>query len=276
MTSNILYDVIVIGASEEGLIFCDQLLQKTKNAKIALISKHFNFQTAKQNLSGVDKFEDEAVFSYYKHRLLGVYMQKNEAIFGKVIVIATGTTPIKSTLKNLNIKYDIKDIKASKTTPAVVYGDDEYAAKYALSLAKKFKYVYLGTKSLDLPFGARLNKKIDNTANILHLPNCNIVSCKNDKAGNLAEIQLDTYSTIKCTALVMSLGRKPASAGIDKRMIKLDSDGYIVTKEFSETTEIPNIFAIGGCTKNSSKRKITDAINTIIKRHALEKIEEEN
>ena len=47
-------------------------------------------------------------------------------------------------------------------------------------------------------------------------------------------------------------------------------------KKFSETTEIPNIFAIGGCTKNSSKRKITDAINTIIKRHALEKIEEEN
>ena len=276
MSSNKLYDAIIVGASEEGLAFCEQLLQKTKDAKIAIISKHFNFQTTKHTLEGVDKFEDEAVFSCYKHRVLGVYMQKNDAIFGKTIIIATGTTPIKSNLKNINIKYDIKDIKASKTSPAVVYGDDENAAKYALFVAKKFKYVYLGTKSLDLPFGTKLNKKIENTLNILHLPNCNIVACKNDKAGNLAEVQLDTYSTIKCNTLVMSLGRKPANIGIDKRMVKVDSEGYIVTKEFSETTETPNIFAIGGCAKNGSKRKVTEAVNLIINRLKLEKVEEEH
>ena len=45
-------------------------------------------------------------------------MQKNEAkIFGKVIVIATGTTPIKSMLKNLILNMILRDIKASKPLP---------------------------------------------------------------------------------------------------------------------------------------------------------------
>ena len=106
------------------------------------------------------------------------------------------------------IKEIIDNLKPDQYLEYIdILKDDERKSvqKLALSLAKKFKYVYLGTKSLDLPFGAKLNKKIENTLNILHLPNCNIVACKNDKAGNLAEVQLDTYSTIKCNALVMSL-----------------------------------------------------------------------
>ena len=268
--TNNLYDVIIVGASEEGLALCDQLNTKTKNAKIALVSKHFNFQTPKHNLANVDKFEKEVVFSYYKHRLLGVYFADKNAIFGKTIVLAVGSKPIKSSLKNTNIKYSLKEVKNAKHSPAVVFGDNDTAATYAITLSKKFKYVYLCTKSLELPYSSKLVKKIENIANILHLPNCNIVGCKNDKEGNLVEAQLDTYSSIRCAELIMSLGRSPEAPGIDKRMLKVDSEGYIITKEYNETTEIPNIFAIGACTKNSSKHKITNVVDTIIKRHNLD------
>lgn len=269
MPTNQLYDVIVVGASEEGLALCEQLNAKTKNAKIALVSKHFNLQTPKHNLQNVDKFEQEVVFSYYKHRLLGVYFTNKDAIFGKSIVIATGSKPIKSTLKNPNIKYNLNNMKYNKAAPAVVFGKDNTAATYAISLAKKFKYIYLCFDSLDLKCDSKYLKKIENIANIVCLPNCNIIACKNDKDGNLAEIQLDTYSSIRCSALVMSLGRIPEKVCIDKRMLKTDAEGFIIVKENNETTEIPNIFAIGTCTKNHTKAKITAVANTIIKRHNI-------
>ena len=37
-----LYDVIVIGASEEGISFCEQLLAKTTGLQVALVSRNFN------------------------------------------------------------------------------------------------------------------------------------------------------------------------------------------------------------------------------------------
>jgi thioredoxin reductase len=274
MTTNQLYDVIVVGASEEGLALCEQLSNKTKNAKIALVSKHFNLQTPKHNLQMVDKFEQEVVFSYYKHRLLGVYFADRNAIFGKSIVIATGSKPIKSNLKNTNIQYNLNNIKYNKAAPVVVFGKDNTAATYAISLSKKFKYVYLCSDSLELECDNKYLKKIENIANIVCLPNCNIIACKNDKEGNLVEVQLDTYSSIRCNALVMSLGRMPEKVCIDKRMLKTDSDGFIIVKENNETTEIPNIFAIGTCTKNPTKAKITAVANTIIKRHSIELKEE--
>ena len=268
-TKNKLYDVIIVGASEEGLNFCTQLKNKAPNAKIAFISKHFNFRTKKHNLEGVDIFEKEAVFSYYRQRLLGIYTADREGVFGKAIVLATGSKPTKSTFKNTNIRYNIEGIKPSKNTAAVVFGDSNLAASYAIQLAKKFKYIYLCSNSISLNCDSKYIKKIENIANIVHLPNCNITACKNDKEGNLSEIQLDTYSSIKCSTLVMCLGRSPEVSGIDKRIVKLDSEGYIVTKEFCETTEIPNIFAIGACTKNS-KTKILPVVNKLMSRLKLE------
>lgn len=266
MSTNKLYDVIIVGASKEGLKLCSLLLTQKPDIKIAFISKHFNFQPATLDLTGVDRFEQEAEFSYYRHRLLGIYMTKEDPVFGKAVVLATGSTPIKSMLKNSNIQYNLTDVKGNKTSVAMVYGNNDMAANYALTLAKKFKYVYLCTKEFKLTCASKYGKKIENTANIVHLPNCNIIACKNDKDGNLSEVLLDTYSSIKCTTLVMALGRKPDVSGFDKRMLKLDSEGYIVTKEFSETTEIPNIFAVGACAKTTESQRLSTVATTILNR----------
>jgi thioredoxin reductase len=189
-------------------------------------------------------------------------------------VVAVGTKPIKSNLKNSNIRYNLNDLKASKTNPAVVVGNNTLAATYALAMAKKFKYVYLCSNTVELDCEAKYLKKLENTANIVHLPNCNIISCKNDKEGNLTEVQLDTYSTIRCTTLVMSLGRTPDNSGLSKRMLEIDSDGYIITKEFNQTTVVPNIYAIGTCAQNGAKNRLIPTINHLIDQNKFKLREE--
>ena len=140
------------------------------------------------------------------------------------------------------------------------------AVSYALELAKKFKYVYLCSSVFKLDCNSKLLNKLNNTANIVHLPNCHIVSCKNDKEGKLAEITLDTYETIKCSALVVALGRLPDASGVSPRMIELDQDNYIKTNSLHQTTVVPTIYAIGECTRHNTKRSVTTVCNHILGR----------
>lgn len=256
-----LYDVIIIGASEEGITFCEQLLAKAAGIKVALVSRSFNREVEIEDLIKINK---EVIFSSYSHGLIGLTLADRTQIFGINVVIAVGTKPTKSTLKNCNIRYNLNGLKASKSTPAVVVGNDNLAATYALSLSKKFKYVYLCSNTVELDCDTKYIKKLENTANIVHLPNCNIIGCKNDREGNLTEVQLDTYSSIRCSVLIMSLGRTPDSPGFSKRMLEIDSEGYIVTGNYNKTTVIPKIYAIGTCTKNAAKNRLLATVNHLI------------
>jgi thioredoxin reductase len=274
MSINQLYDVVVIGASLEGISFCERLAEKTEGVKIALVSKHFNHLT-KQSLENITLITQEILHSNYNHGLVILSGADSSNICCKTVVIATGSKPIKSTLKNVNIHYNLTNVKANKNGQAVVCGKDNLAVSYALKLAKKFKYVYLCSDSLSLRCDTKYITKLENTANVLHLPNCNILSCKADKEGNLTEVQLDTYSSIKCSALVMSLGRTPDNCGLSKRMVEVDEDGFIKTKAYNETTRVPNIYAIGDCTRHNSAHSTTLALNHIITRNNF-KLKEEN
>ena len=266
-----LYDVIIVGASEEGITFCEQLLKHTTGLKVALVSRNFNRPVEIDNLTKINK---EVIFSSYNRGLLGITLSDRTQIFGLNVVLAVGTKPIKSNLKNPNIRYNLTGLTASKTAPAVVVGNNNLAVTYALSMAKKFKYVYLCSNTVELDCDAKYIKKLENVANIVHLPNCNIIGCKNDKEGNLMEVQLDTYSSIRCSTLVMSLGRIPDSPGISKRMIETDSNGYIITKEFNTTTVVPKIYAIGTCTKSSTKNRLLPVVNHLINTNKFKRVEE--
>ena len=268
---NQLYDVIIIGASEEGISFCDQLLKKTTGLKVALVSRNFNRPV---DFEGVTKVTGEVIFSSYNRGMIGLTLANRTQLFGVNVVVAVGTKPIKSSLKNNNIRYNLAGLKASKSTPAVVVGNDNLAVNYALTLSKKFKYVYLCSNTVELQCDSKYLKKLENIANIVHLPNCNIIGCKNDKDGNLTEVQLDTYSSIRCTALVMSLGRAPDNSGLSKRMIETDEKGYIITKGFNTTTIVPRIYAIGTCTRSSTKNRLGPVVNHLIDVNKFKRVEE--
>ena len=268
---NQLYDVIIVGASEEGINFCDLLLKNTVGLKVALVSRNFNRPV---ELEGLTKINGEVIFSSYNRGMIGLTLADRTQVFCINVVLAVGTKPIKSNLKNPNIRYNLTDIKAAKTAPAVVVGNNTLAVTYALSLAKKFKYVYLCSNTVELECENKYIKKLENVANIVHLPNCNVIGCKNDKDGNLVEVLLDTYSSIRCSTLVMSLGRTPDSPGISKRMVEVDSNGYIVTKEFNATTLVPKIYAVGTCTRSSTKNRLLPVVNHLIDINKFKRVEE--
>jgi hypothetical protein len=67
-----LYDVIVIGASEEGISFCEQLLAKTVGLKVALVSRNFNRPV---EIAGLTKITGEVIFSSY-NPLKALYMRE--------------------------------------------------------------------------------------------------------------------------------------------------------------------------------------------------------
>lgn len=268
---NQLYDVIIIGASDEGINFCEQLLEKTVGLRVALVSKTFNKPI---EIEGLTKITGEVVFSSYNRGLIGLTLSDRTQIFGINVVVAVGTKPIKSTLKNNNIRYNLAGIKAAKSSVAVVVGNDNLAVTYALAISKKFKYIYLCSSTVDLDCEAKYRKKLENTANIVHLPNCSIISCKNDKDGKLSEVQLDTYSSIRCSTLIMSLGRTPDNSGLSNRMISVDSEGYIITKEFNTTTVVPKIYAIGTCTRGGTKNRLGPVINHLISTNQFKHKEE--
>ena len=268
---NQLYDVIIIGASDEGISFCKHLLANTTGVKVALVSRNFNRPV---EIEGLIKINKEVIFSSYNQGLIGLTLADRTQIFGINVVIAVGTKPIKSNLKNNNIRYNITDLKAAKNSPAVVVGNDNLAVDFAITMSKKFKYVYLCSNTIELECDNKHLKKLENIANIVHLPNCNVISCKNDKNGNLTEVQLDSYSSIRCSTLVMSLGRTPDNSGLSKRMIEVDSNGYIITKEFNVTTVVPKIYAIGTCTRSSTKNRLLPVVNHLIDRNKFKRTEE--
>lgn len=270
MQQNELYDIVILGASEAGITLCELIKVKSPETKIALVSKHFNNVKPTNKLLDTELITGESMLSSYNHGLIILTLKDRRLVVGKNVIIATGGKPIKATkdiFKNINVCYKPADIKnSSKHKPAVVYGNGAEAVSYSLALSKKFKYVYLCSMVFKLDCDTKLLKKLNETANIVHLPNCNIMSCKNDKDGNLSEVLLSTYDTIKCAALVLALGRLPDVSGINQKMIEIDQDGYVKINSLHQTTLVPNIYAIGECTRHDTKRSITTVCNHILGR----------
>lgn len=270
MQQNELYDVIIIGASVEGIALAEYIKAKAPETKVALVSKHFNFVKAANKLLDTELITGESIYSNFNHGLIILTLKNKQLVVGKNVVIATGGYPIRAPAdryKNKNICYNPRDITINpKNKPAIVFGNNNDAVNFALSMAKKFKYVYLCSEVFKLDCDAKLLKKLNDVANIVHLPNCFITSCKNDKSGKLQEVTLNTYDAIKCSAVVLALGRKPHVSGVDPKMIELDVDSYIKINAQHQSTKVPNIYAIGECTKHNTKRSITLVGNQLLGR----------
>jgi thioredoxin reductase len=260
------YDVIIIGATPEGLALAERLV--AANLSVGLLSSNFVYKTTKHKLDSVTCIEGTAVLLSYSHGLLGVNFTTtsgNSAIFGYNVVLATGDKPVKASFRNTNVLYKAVDIVAKhKAASAVVYGNTDQAAGYALDLAKKFGYVYHCTKEFNLLCNTKLKKKLNETPNIVHLPSCNVLSCKNDKNGKLAGITLDTYATINTSTLVFAIGRTPDMPAFTKRYILTDSTGYAVVSPNNESLLVPGVYAIGSLCKTFTNKDLKHVAEHII------------
>lgn len=260
-----LYDIIIVGASQEGITICNYLISKKPNLKIALVSRNFNNFSNSLKRDNIDYINEEVIYSSYNHGVIGFTFANKDNIFCRNAILATGSKPKQLMLKNSNIYYNLNNISAySKSEAAVVYGNDSSAATYAIKLAKKFKYVYICSDTLELKCTPALLKKLTETSNIVHLPNCHIINCKNDSNGKLQEITLDTYDTIRCSTLVVAIGRTPEIPGFNKRMIKLDDKGCATINADGATAVIPTLYAVGACATKNSKQQLTRTAKAIL------------
>lgn len=262
MNTNQLYEVLILGATPEGLALAELL--GAAGRKTALISSNFIYRTKKHCLDAVDLYEQTGIFLAYNHGIFSLTLSDKTTVHGQSFVIATGTKPNKSSLKNHNILYTSAKITTKqKERQAVVFGSDTSAVDYALDLAKKFRYVYLCSNTFELACDKRHLIKLNNQKNIVHLPGCNIVSCRNDKEGKIAEVYLDTYDTIRASALVMSLGRTPSVPAFLKRFINIDSDGSVAVTLNNESTKVPGVYALGAVIKQPNKKDISKVVNIL-------------
>jgi thioredoxin reductase len=250
------YKNIIVGATTEGLALAEELANDSND--IIVVSSNFIY--GKKQIPGVEYHDAEAVYLQYSHGLFVLTVMRGVlkgTICGTNLILATGTKPIKTTLKNSNIYYKALDVPGRhKDQPVVVYGNTSDAATYALDLSKRFGYVYLCTKEFDLLCNQRLLKKVNDKANIVHLPGCSIMACKNDKNGKLAEVMLDTYATITSSSLIFAIGRLPDIPAFSKRYIELENDGFLKVNEHNESTLVPGVFAIGKLCKKYTKRDL--------------------
>ena len=263
--SNIIYDVIIIGASKEGIALY-KLLHKDRTLKIAVVSPNFHNLKTGSEIAASDRIYHKVAYSTLKRDLLVLTLDDNSLLCGINVVIASGLSFKKCPYDTQSVYYDIKDIKIrTKASPFIVVGNDDRAAVRALMLAKKFNYIYLCYPENELNCSDLLAKELNNSANIALLPHCRIVSCKNEPNGALCSVKLDTLESLKCKGIVCVGDRV---ANIDKwfntSIIALDENKLIKVNEFGQTVDGLNIFAIGTCAETSSTMIINRVAQKIL------------
>lgn len=264
-------DVIIIGASKEGISTAVQLAKKDSNINIVIVSKNFNKWTSKYpQFPNIHRIEQEAFYTTFNRGLYGIYLKDNTKLFSCNLIIATETkmAPLKVKNKTLSEVYN-KITDAPKLGPeaqAIVIGHDAAAVKLAIAAAKKYMYVYLCAESLKLSCKEELKEKFSKVKNIALLPGCKITNFSTDKEGNLKDITLDTYATIRCNAVFMLGKSEPDLSYISTKFISLDENKAIITGDLNNSIKIPGIYAVGGCNANYKKAALSKMCDSIIEK----------
>lgn len=263
---NKLFDAVIVGASEEGLALCEYLANKNADLSVLLITRAATKIKNGTKLGQTAIIEDELIYSDYNHGIVELYLRSGNKAFGLNIVLATGSKPKKACFQTPNVYYDINacQLESKRTKQAIVVGDGQSAVATAISASKKFRYVYLCSKSMALKDSQENLKRLSECKNAVHLPNCLIVRVKNNFKGELEEVTLDTYSTLRCNAIFAMLGRLPDVPQFNQKMIELD-DGRIKTDAAGNTTKIPGIFAVGSCADHNDKKNVIRVGKAILK-----------
>lgn len=246
---NQFFDIIILGASKEGLSVYKKLKQTEFGKTVQLISERFP-----ASVEDTSKFiTGKVAFVSYNHGMMSITLDTDKGIpkiFTHNLIIATGECPKKFPKLGPTVDqiyYNASDLPVDyKGTATVVYGDTEYAAKMALTLRRKYKYVYLCTKAFEPKYSYNVRKRLKEATNVAHLPGCQIAEY-DGKQGNLVNVTLDTYEKITCKALYVDIGRTPDLSAFPNtryRLFAVNDEQKIITDENCQTL-VPKVFAVG-------------------------------
>ena len=262
-------DVIIIGASKEGIETAVQLAKKAPNINIVLVSKNFKKWSSKYSqFSNIYKIEQEVFYTTFNRGLYGIYLKDNTKLFSCNLIIASGlkSTPLK--IKNkpaIEVYANVCDApKIQNDFQAVVIGQDDKAVKLALDVAKKYMYVYLCAETIKLDCSEKLKEKFSKVKNIALLPGCKIINYSLDKDGNLKDITLDTYATVRCNNIFMQGNREPDLYYISNKFISLNENKAIIVGDYNNSLKLPGIYVVGNCSADYKKSAVPKMCEQII------------
>jgi thioredoxin reductase len=267
------FDIIIIGDSKAGREALKHIASEKPSIKIAFISREFKTSTTRDYLN-VEYINDEVIYTSYQKRLFSCYLKSGLTHYCTHLIIASGVQYETFELNNEqvpNVFNTLDEIpKYAKNQPALVVGNTDTEVKFALSVAKKYKQVYLCTKYLEPVVTTATKKKLDATKNIVVLPNTSIINFIT-KDGVLEKVGLDNYSYITCSAIFIKTKTSPETIFVFDKLISKDREGYLETDYKLESQLIPKCFAIGNCTKKTTKKMLMTMYE-----HILEDFKEEN
>lgn len=260
-------DIVVIGDSVDGRKTVAQLASNRPTIKVVFISREFKSTTTHDYIN-VEYIKDEVIFTDYKNRLFGCYLKNGDRIFCTHLIIATGLAyePLKLNNKHVPCVFNTADDipKSAKNTQAIVIGNQNSDVKFALAVAKKYKYVYLCTNELTIENVTAANvKKLAETDNIAVLPNASLLKIyATDNV--LQKVELDNYSTITCSAIYAKTTTIPETTFLPNNIISKNADGYLRTTNHAQSILVPKCFAIGSCAEKSTKSMKVAMIESVL------------
>jgi thioredoxin reductase len=259
-------DIVIIGDSRDGHEAVKRLASASPMIKIAFISREFRNATTHDFLN-VEYIKDEVTFTDYKNRLFGCYLKSGDRIYCTHLVIASGLAyePLIINHKQVPCVFNNVDNinKLAKNQQAVVLGHCDADVKFALSVAKKYKYVYFCTESLTPNITDKNIQKLINTENLVILPNA-LINKFNATNGVLNNVELSSYANLTCSAIFVKTAAVPETAFISSKLISKESDGSLITTKISQSSLVPKCFAIGNCACKSTKRMRDSMVESIL------------
>lgn len=260
------FDIIIIGDSKEGNNTLKYIATLKPTIKIAFISREFKSSTTHDFLN-VEYIKGEVAFTDYRNRLFGCYLASGERFYCTHLIIASGLKyePYRVGNKRVPCVYNTtNDIpNNARTRPALVIANSDKEVKFAMSVAKKYKQIYLCTPTIELKAQPSTLKKLDDTKNIVVLPNTSILRVStSDEALN--KVELDNYSTVTCSAIYIKTATVPETSFVSDKLILKNEEQYLDTMNNLESSLVPKCFAVGNCVKKSTKKMISNMYETIL------------
>lgn len=260
-------DVIIIGDSEAGNAAVKLIAAEKPTIKVAFISREFRSTTTRDYLN-VEYIKEEVIFTDYKNRLFGCYLKNGDRLYCTHLIIASGLKYAPLMLNNKQVPCvfnNTSDVpKTAKNQPAVVIGQNNNDAKFALAVAKKYKQVYLCTERLTLENITAANaKKLAEAENIVTLPNTTILKAIS-QVGVLTKVELSNYSTVTCSAIYIKTQAEPEVDFVSDKLMSKEA-GYLKTTNIGQSLLVPKCFAIGSCAAKSTKRMRQRMVEEILK-----------
>lgn len=191
-------------------------------------------------------------FSQWPYR---VTLEDGKIVYALTIIIATGASPAK-----LNIPGEqqfwgkgvttcaICDAPFHKGSDVIVVGGGDSAIEEALQLSAYAKTVTIVVRKDKMRASPSMQDRLKDIDSIKIEYNTQVVEIHGDEDGvthvDLLNNSTNTVTQREVSGLFLAIGHIPNTA-LFKGSLEIDHDGYVITKDKSQATSMPGVFAAG-------------------------------